>query len=231
MAGIKYILPVLLLLSACGSASDSGDHSEPHNMTGGLVGVWNPDGEPKGQIILHHGHDTFDGKNDPTGNLIPVAEKFAAAGYVVYGMEMPPLPHDGRPLSDFTDPVAALLDAIGPAYMIGLSGGGWTTTVVTATDERIIKGFSVAGDVPMDMRDQADPNTYGDWEQHSLGLDYRALYEQAGDRLLHIYNFADPCCFSGIQGDIGYPYETDHTHSEHKISDWAVEVILLTLVD
>lgn len=206
-----------LFLAACGE----NQISETETITGGLVGVWSPQGEPKGNIILHQGHDTFDGRGYPSSNLVPIAEKLAQAGYAVYGMEMPQRPHDGRPLSDFTAPVINLLNTIGPSYMIGLSGGGWTTTVVTSMDTRIIKGFSIAGDAPLEIRPATWPI---DAEQ--LLVDYRPVYDKAGERLVHIYNFNDPCCFSGIQGDTGYTYVTDYTHAEHKISEWAAEYVI-----
>lgn len=209
---------------ACGESSPA-PVMAPVNMTGGLIGVWSPEGEPRGAIILHQGHDTFTGANDPAGNPVPVAERLAAAGFVVYGMEMPPMPHDGRPLDDFLAPVAALLDEIGPAYMIGLSGGGWTTTVMTARDARIIKGYSVAGDAPLDIWMLSPDDPGRDWEQMQVE-DYRSLYDLAGERLLHIYNWADTCCFYGIQGDTGYPYVTDYTVRRHTISPWAVDFIL-----
>lgn len=200
----------LIALTGCG---DSAGDDKP-NWRGGLVGVYEPAGTPVGKAILHQGHDCFDGCRYGD-SLVPVAQRFAAAGFVVYAMEMPPLPHEG-PIERFTDPVTRLLDAIGPAYMVGLSGGGWTTSVMTARDPRIIRGYSVAGDL------------YGrgadDWEQ--INTDYRATYDAAGDRLLHIYNFNEGGAMSGITGDIGIPYVNDYTATAHTITPWAVDFIV-----
>ena len=43
--------------------------------------------------------------------------------------------------------------------MIGLSGGGWTTVVYAAIDERISDSFSVAGSIPFYLR--VDEQRYG----------------------------------------------------------------------
>jgi hypothetical protein len=96
--------------------------------------------------------------------------------------------------------------------------------VVTALDPRIVRGYSVAGDAPLDVWSLADGSPGRDWEQ--LQFDYRALYAQAGVRLIHIYNLYDPCCFWGITGDTGYAYVTDSTQVAHTISSWTVDYIL-----
>lgn len=62
------------------------------------------------------------------------------------------------------------LDATRPSdhiAMLGLSGGGWVTTLAAAKDDRIEKAYSVAGIVPHWLAENApavngDP---GDWEQ------------------------------------------------------------------
>lgn len=200
-----------MVLAACGG----GASDDKPNWRGGLVGVWEPAGEPIGKLILHQGHDCFDGCRYGE-SLVPVAQRFAAAGYLVYGMEMPPLPHDAGPFDRFTAPVVALLDAIGPAYMVGLSGGGFTTTVMTARDPRIIRGYSVAGDLHGIGAD--------DWEQTQI--DYAATYAAAGARLLHIYNFYEGGPWSGLSGDLGFPYVNDYTATTHTITPWAVDFIV-----
>src|SRR5262249_11566784 len=49
-------------------------------------------------------------------------------------------------------------------YMVGLSGGGWTTTVYSAIDPRIEMSFPVAGTVPLFMR--SCPDHSGDAEDY-----------------------------------------------------------------
>lgn len=203
---------LLVVLVACGVST----FAEAPEWAGGVVGTWHPTKPHRAHVILHQGHDSFQA-------IEHIAEALAANGYTVHGVEMPRLPHDGRPLTDFTGPVLDLLDELGPVYMIGLSGGGWTTTVITSSDPRIIKGWSVAGDAPRDVW-----QGYRDWEQIQVP-DYRALYAAAGDRLSHVYILNDPCCFDGITGDIGYPYLSDRSTTRHEISAWTLAHILAEL--
>lgn len=80
---------------------------------------------------------------------------------------------------------------------VGLSGGGWATTLMAAIDPRIQRSYAVAGSVPLDFR-AALPRE-GDWEQYALPLDYLDLYAMsvdAADRRSYLfYNGNDPCCF------------------------------------
>ena len=39
-------------------------------------------------------------------------------------------------------------------YMIGISGGGWTTVIYSAIDDRISNSFSVAGSYPLFLRSE-----------------------------------------------------------------------------
>ena len=41
-------------------------------------------------------------------------------------------------------------------HMVGISGGGWTSTVYPALDPRISKSFSVAGSLPLSLRNIVD---------------------------------------------------------------------------
>lgn len=189
---------------------------------GGFYKLWIPDNQKiKGQIILHQGHNNFNGsRSRESESLIQAAEFLKSKGYKVHGFEMPPFPHQGRPLNDFIDPLLDYLDEIGPAYMMGLSGGGWTTTIMTAIDDRIIKGYSIAGDAPHDISE--GPR---DYEQNMI-KDYRQIYKLAGDRLYHIYNENDPCCFSDIEDEIDYEFYVDKSHQTHQISQSTLEFIL-----
>lgn len=110
----------------------------------------------------------------------------------------------------FLEPVAASLDHAAPAgrykkiLMAGTSGGGWTTTLASALDERIDASFSFAGSLPFFARNYV--NELGDTEQfdHAFYRDfpYTLLYELAAasnrKKRMHyqIFNTDDPCCFA-----------------------------------
>lgn len=132
-------------------------------------------------------------------------------------------------------------------YMIGISGGGWTTTVYSAIDERISKSFSIAGSIPLSLR--INVNDLGDYEQTLPNFykiaNYLDLYilSSYGDNRKHvqIFNEYDPCCFSGnlfknyenqitiIVSQLGkgsFQIYLDDTHYEHKISENALDIII-----
>jgi hypothetical protein len=72
--------------------------------------------------------------------------------------------------------------------MVGLSGGGWTTTVAAAIDPRIDLSIPVAGSLPFDMRTAlpGDPfHDLGDYEQQRArpiydACNYTCMYALAG---------------------------------------------------
>ncbi|CAE7692254.1 cysK [Symbiodinium pilosum] len=83
--------------------------------------------------------------------------------------------------------------------MMGLSGGGWTTTLAAAVDPRIVLSIPIAGSLPCDFR-----HTSWDFEQFcsdrwaQIG-NYTALYvlaalesHRTSAQMLHE---ADPCCY------------------------------------
>ena len=114
-----------------------------------------------------------------------------------------------NPMKLFLDPIQINLNFLDKEYnferysMIGLSGGGWTTVVYSAIDERISDSFSVGGSTPFYLR--VDSRDMGDYEQTNIELykqvNYLELYVLGayGDnrRLVLFYNEFDPCCFSG----------------------------------
>ena len=94
--------------------------------------------------------------------------------------------------------------------MIGLSGGGWTTTVYAAIDPRIVKSIPVAGTLPLYLR--------GDHYNHDLEQYVPELYRVAGYKDLYvrgavgtgrlqlqILNRYDDCCFGEKQHTVGGP--------------------------
>ena len=99
--------------------------------------------------------------------------------------------------------------------MIGLSGGGWTTNLLAAIDERIKYSFSIAGSMPLYYRSDA---SMGDIEQYVPGLyrdiaGYPDLYVLGaygkGRKQVHILNRNDDCCFGQKQHDPDRNYDRD----------------------
>ncbi len=132
-------------------------------------------------------------------------------------------------------------------HMIGISGGGWTTTLCAAIDTRIVHSYPVAGSLPMFLRSECSRD-WGDYEQTLLGLyriaNYLELYMMGsngpGRKQFQILNQYDACCFGGIKyrtyenilknrikkiGNSEYDIYLDSSHKEHKISEEALEVV------
>ncbi len=156
------------------------------------------------------------------------------------------------PMKFYFEPISLSLNYVENNFnfnnisMVGLSGGGWTTTVYSALDERISTSFSIAGSIPIFLR--TTENNLGDYEQtlsnfYKIG-NYLDLYLLAsyGENRKHIqiFNENDPCCFSGdpreindkkiksVLKDLGngnYDIYVDDTHFEHKISEFALNII------
>lgn len=115
------------------------------------------------------------------------------------------------PIKFFVEPIAVSLNYLQKIhnfdsyYMIGISGGGWTTELYSAIDPRISKSYSVAGSVPMYLRFN-NPKNMGDYEQMIPSLyntaNYLDLYIMGaygdGRVQLQVFNKYDPCCFSGL---------------------------------
>jgi hypothetical protein len=91
-------------------------------------------------------------------------------------------------------------------HMVGLSGGGWTTTIVAAIDPRIRCSFSVAGTIPLYLRSSG---SIGDREQFEPSFyriaGYPDLYllgaAGKGRKQIQIVIRADDCCFGKAQHD------------------------------
>ena len=113
-----------------------------------------------------------------------------------------------NPLRVFLEAVALSINYIATnhAYerisMMGLSGGGWTTTLYAGIDPRIRLSFPVAGTLPFALREGGD---IGDAEQHEERplyaianyLDFYLLASAGAQRRqVQILNFQDPCCFA-----------------------------------
>ena len=163
---------------------------------------------------------------------------------------------DFSPLTYFFTPITLTLNYLDKNYeftdyhMVGISGGGWTTTVYSAIDSRISKSFAISGSLPLPLRYQVQD--IGDWEQlhpeiYNIAnyLDLYIMSSHGEDReFVQIFNEYDPCCFAGtlyelyedevrtVTSAIGngkYSTYLDSSHMEHKISDTVMELILQTI--
>ena len=165
-----------------------------------------------------------------------------------------------NPMKLFLEPVQTNLNFLDKEYnfkrysMIGLSGGGWTTVVYSAIDERISDSFSVGGSIPFYLR--VDSRDMGDYEQTNIELyknvNYLELYILGaygdGRQHIQIFNKNDPCCFSGNgyetyefvikdkMSQLGkgtFQILIDDTHNDHKISDHTLKLVyeMISLVN
>jgi hypothetical protein len=134
----------------------------------------------------------------------------------------------GSPIKYFLEPTAISLNYLKnperaradhfPTYhafhMVGLSGGGWTTTVYAAIDPTIRCSFSVAGTIPLYLR---AGGSIGDREQFEPSFyrlaGYPDLYVLGAHghrrKQVQILVRQDDCCFGAAQHDskaAGLPY-------------------------
>ncbi|MFN0103629.1 MAG: SGNH/GDSL hydrolase family protein [Bryobacteraceae bacterium] len=230
-------------------------------------------------IILQHGHAcTFDDATDPRGaGMAEAVDSFLNAGYAVLIAYMPHMrPGDcqtvshaelfnlnlnaGSALKFFLEPVAVSLNLLKPKYkeihMAGLSGGGWTTTLLAAVDPAIRTSFPVAGSIPLYLR---TGGSVGDKEQYIDEFykiaGYPDLYflgaHGRGRKQVQILNRRDNCCFGEAQhkgtdyepamreyekrvqqalGSSGsFRLEIDNDAPRHMISPQAVELMIQEL--
>ena len=117
----------------------------------------------------------------------------------------------------FISPVLASIDvalasqAYDSVAMVGFSGGGWTTVISAAADDRIKNSVAVAGLLPFFARQQ--PKDLTDVEQYDAAFYKRfpspMIYQMASDQhrqLTMIYNDADPCCFDAASAKLFAKY-------------------------
>ena len=182
-------------------------------------------------VIYHQGHSgDFISGNDTIAFFINEGYSVLALSMPLLGMNNQPIidlnefgkmkftnhrhlhlleSSDFSPVKFFVEPIGVSLNYLDENFnfnsyhMIGIAGGGWTTILFSAIDDRISQNYSVAGSFPMFMR--SDSKNIGDYEQMIPELysiaNYLELYTMGsfGDerKLTLIYNEFDPCCFSG----------------------------------
>ncbi len=165
-----------------------------------------------------------------------------------------------NPLSYFISPVIQMINYAERSQnfdqiaMVGLSGGGWTTTIVAGIDQRVEKSFPVAGSYPIYIRFYHRKKDMGDFEQMYPALfnvvNYLDFYVLGaygkGRKQVQILNFYDSCCFDGDKykhyensikktieslGEGEFKVYSDTTHKQHKISYSAMELILKEILN
>lgn len=184
-------------------------------------------------VILHLGHVdncTFNDNmpGEPDTGMRRTISRLLSEGFPVLGVYMPRITpedcrwgHDqmfsiktaGNPMKFFLEPTLVSLNYLEKTFpnyrkvsMIGLSGGGWTTTVYAAIDPRIRISIPVAGSLPLYM---SYGISRGDVEQN-----YDSFYRIAGypdlyvlgsfghaRQQIQILNRRDDCCFGEGQHD------------------------------
>jgi hypothetical protein len=135
--------------------------------------------------------------------------------------------------------------------MIGISGGGWTTTLYSALDIRVKYSYPVASSTPLYIAFNSSRD-YGHHETTKPELyriaNYLELYILGsfgvGRRRLQVVNKYDACCHGGIKyktykdvvknvvsqlGKGSYDLLLDETHKEHKISEYTLQKIVKEL--
>lgn len=163
-------------------------------------------------------------------------------------------PEHGHPVRYFLDPTIITINYLLQKHnyqnvsMMGISGGGWTTTLVAAVDTRISASIPVAGSYPVYLRSGV-ADDWGDYEQNEPSIykfaNYLELYVMGatgeGRRQLQVLNKYDPCCFATTKSEtyqddvrervasLGpgeYQLLLDDSHAAHMISDLAMTHIL-----
>ncbi|MEI7910327.1 MAG: hypothetical protein WCK77_11875 [Verrucomicrobiota bacterium] len=139
---------------------------------------------------------------------------------------LPKLPHEGAIFRFFLEPVVQGINCFlqtnpgAEVAMVGISGGGWATTLAPAVDIRITRSFPVAGTYPLYCRTKPFPAFSHDIEQfydplyREIDSDGDGITDTAagvaswleiyalgafgpGRRQIQILNFNDTCCFFG----------------------------------
>lgn len=163
-------------------------------------------------------------------------------------------PSVGHPVKYFIEPIVVAINYLKENFkyeditMVGLSGGGWATTLAAAVDSRIKNSFPVAGSYPIYLRSESGRD-WGDWEQTIPELLRKSNYLEMyilgsygkGREQVQVINKYDACCFAGTKWKTYYSEVSDRvkklnngdwdlwlddTHKEHKVSEYILQNIL-----
>lgn len=152
--------------------------------------IWHPTSPNGDLVIMHNGHTGIWNVAGINDCIVALVE----AGYTVVGIMMPDgITGAGSLHNDmftsvtdyhvFTDATIRIIneyeDNYTNIYMVGLSGGGWSTCFISAIEERISKSVDILGTLPLYCV-PAGVETGRDWEQSLYGLtdliEYTELY-------------------------------------------------------
>lgn len=231
---------------------------------------------PSGRsVVYQHGYaGRLDQAREPIVRLLNAGYRVAAINFFGYGPEYLKdfdhprfgpvrLSHDRalylleRPLRYYIEPVIAAVNHLNglapaePVDMVGFSAGGWTAVVAAAVDPRIATSVSVAGMLPIYLRNIRNanewppPHLYAPLLAAANYLEMSALAASGdGRRALQVFNRYDRCCYRNAYGGLYEPavqravarvgggaFEVliDETHADHKLSGWAMDRILTYL--
>ncbi len=163
---------------------------------------------------------------------------------------------EGHPLKFFIEPVLVFVDYLynNISYkdktMIGVSGGGWTTTLYAALDTRINNSFSILGPIPLPLK---DPSKYDCYEISNPDLfsivNYLDLYIMGasgiGRARVDIINKYEKCCniedhlsyyepvFKAIKsiGEGSYDIKLDEINVQHTLSKESLRFIHSKIIE
>ncbi|NQU51519.1 MAG: hypothetical protein HQ522_03160 [Bacteroidetes bacterium] len=230
--------------------------------------IFHPEVSNNRLMLYHQGHrgDFINGKE--------TFKHFLKEGFTIYAFCMPLLGKNNQPVIEleklgaipfnnherfkylenpiqyFITPIVSMINysenkKFDDVTMIGISGGGWTTTLTAAADSRINYSFPIAGTYPMFIRLEKPKKNYGDFEQTYEQLyskinylDMYVLGSVGENRFqVQILNEFDPCCFDGddfnryasfVSSKVEkfnsgrFDLFSDFTHKEHQISEVAL---------
>ena len=177
---------------------------------------------------------------------MPVAGYNNEPTVMIEGEEIKIVGHNGFKLLDsekfsaisyFVEPITVSLNYLDKEYdytnyhMIGISGGGWTTVIYPAIDQRISYSYSVAGSMPLEQR--TDPRDLGHYEQLLPDLyqitNYIDLYTLASvgeDRkFMQIFLQKDNCCYAAHRIDFSYQEEVENNIENFGSGNFRIGVV------
>lgn len=183
------------------------------NLLDTTVGyVWYPT-SPNGKGIVNvGGHSPIPALYGFLEGRALIITEAVEAGYTVVGLEMPydaDVPtHNALPdptaslnhLRSFVEPSIRALNEVASVSswgINGLSGGGWTATIVPAVDARFNAAHCHAGMHPRFITRDTDweqllPGLYPDWDYPDLIM----LATYGGKKYLQSHATEDDCCFT-----------------------------------